>query len=479
MENEKILLIVKHFFLVKQNIITKFLQIFKIFFFLVLFIDVIISFHHKKLEKYVENEQFYYKGHNAFLTEKSINEIKSYINICLNGDLIDNKKYELLSEPKISVLMPVYNRGKKLYYSIRSIQNQKMKEIEIILINEGSKKDTLRIIKKMQEEDPRIRLINNEKNRRILYSKSIGALYSNGKYILELDQDDMFISENAFNILYNESEVNGLDLLQFRDIRIKNFNIYKNLKLSGSIYASESTFEKQPAIKHLMFNKYRYLIWGLLIKTEIYKKVVFHLWPLIINYKLIHYEDYIASFYISALAKKFKYFNNFYLIHLIYKTSSSSTPELKAEYNNSILLFFYILFEFHIKSHPEDIKVLDNFINDNNKKRINNIKKHSPLFFEFVFKKIFDYFSLDNKKKYIKYFGLKSMNFELSSYKYIMNNEEYKSIFNYQNSNLNYANNSKNVLNPKISFIIYCKEELFLNKTIFSIENQEKFDNYF
>ena len=139
--------------------------------------------------------------------------------------IIDNKKYELLSEPKISVLMPVYNRGKKLYYSIRSIQNQKMKEIEIILINEGSKKDTLRIIKKMQEEDPRIRLINNEKNRRILYSKSIGALYSNGKYILELDQDDMFISENAFNILYNESEVNGLDLLQFRDIRIKNFNI--------------------------------------------------------------------------------------------------------------------------------------------------------------------------------------------------------------------------------------------------------------
>ena len=139
--------------------------------------------------------------------------------------IIDNKKYELLSEPKISVLMPVYNRGKKLYYSIRSIQNQKMKEIEIILINEGSKKDTLRIIKKMQEEDPRIRLINNEKNRRILYSKSIGALYSNGKYILELDQDDMFISENAFNILYNESEANGLDLLQFRDIRIKNFNI--------------------------------------------------------------------------------------------------------------------------------------------------------------------------------------------------------------------------------------------------------------
>ena len=474
MKNENYLFIFEYFVLEKE----KLMLIFRFFFFLILFFFVIFSFNHKKLEKYVENDQFYYKGHNAFLTEKSINEIKSYINTCLKGELIDKKKYELLTEPKITVLMPVYNGGKKLYYSIRSIQNQKMKDIEIILINEGSKDDSSKIIQKMMEEDPRIRLINNEKNRRVLYSKSIGALYSNGKYILELDQDDMFILDNAFNILYNESEYFNLDLLQFRDIRKRNFNIYKNLKLSGSIYASESTFEKQPNLKYLMFDKYRFLIWGLLIKSEIYKKVVFHLWPFIINYKLIHYEDYIVSFYICSLAQKFKYFNNFYLIHIIYKSSSSSTTELKAEYHDSILLFIYILFEFHIKSHPEDIKVLENYIQDNNIKRIKLIKKNSPLFFKFIFKKIFDYFSIKNKKKYMKYFGLKSMNFELSSYKYIMNEEEYKSILNFQNNNLNNINYKKKIINPKFSIIIYCSEGTFINKTILSIENQENFDDY-
>ena len=62
-----------------------------------------------------------------------------------------------------------------------------MKDIEIILINDCSTDNTLQLIKKYMKEDPRIRLINNEENRRILYSKSLGALYANGKYIILLD----------------------------------------------------------------------------------------------------------------------------------------------------------------------------------------------------------------------------------------------------------------------------------------------------
>ena len=155
--------------------------------------------------------QLYHISKNH-LTEKLVDKYNTYMNICQKGILLDNKTFNLSLSPKISVIMPLYNGGKYLYYSLRSIQNQKMKDIEIILINDCSTDDTLQIIEKYMKEDPRIKLINNEKNRRILYSKSISALYANGKYILELDQDDMFITDDAFNILYNDAEKNKLDL---------------------------------------------------------------------------------------------------------------------------------------------------------------------------------------------------------------------------------------------------------------------------
>ena len=100
---------------------------------------------------------------------------------------------------------------------MRTIQNQNMKEIEIILIDDFSPDNSLIRIKELMNEDPRIRLIRNNQTMQILYSKSIGALNSNGEYILELDQDDMFIREDLFDILYKEAKEKNLDLVQFRD----------------------------------------------------------------------------------------------------------------------------------------------------------------------------------------------------------------------------------------------------------------------
>ena len=76
---------------------------------------------------------------------------------------------------------------------IRSIQNQNMKEIEIIIINDFSKDNSAQVISEMQKEDQRIKLINNKKNLGILHSRAIGILQAKGKYILNLDHDDLFL----------------------------------------------------------------------------------------------------------------------------------------------------------------------------------------------------------------------------------------------------------------------------------------------
>ena len=125
------------------------------------------------------------------------------------------------------MIIPVYNGENYLNYSLSSVLNKRMKEIEIIIINDNSNDNSSKVIHKYMEKDKRIKLIENNVNRKIFYSKSIGALNSKGKYIIELDQDDMFISDKAFDIIYNESEKNNLDLLSFGFISGK--NIFKKL----------------------------------------------------------------------------------------------------------------------------------------------------------------------------------------------------------------------------------------------------------
>ena len=192
------------------------------------------SFEIKKsdilLLKKEEHNEITNKKVLTFLNDSIINNFNNYIKICLNGILIDKKRYPLLKFPKISVIIPLYKGSKYLHYSLRSVQNQKMKEIEIILIDDCSQDESLNLIKKYMKEDERIRLIENKINRKILYSKSIAALNSNGKYILQLDQDDLFLRNDAFDILYNEAERNNLDLTQIRDIFINKLILEKKNK---------------------------------------------------------------------------------------------------------------------------------------------------------------------------------------------------------------------------------------------------------
>ena len=264
----------------------------------------------------------------TYLKKKMADKFNLYTNNCINDILIDKKKYPLVRNPKISAIIPIYNGGKYLHYSLRSVQNQKMKDIEIILIDDCSNDNTLKIIEKYMKEDERIRLIKNIENRKILYSKSLAALNSKGKYIIQLDQDDIFIRDDAFDILFYEAEKNDLDLVNIRDITMHNLVFDKftrvNIKKRHFIYPKETHYQKQPELKDKLFTKgNKYFLWGLLIKSVIYKKAIYHLWPLIVNYKIIYHEDFTIIFIIMILAQKYKYLNNFALIHLKHSNSAS------------------------------------------------------------------------------------------------------------------------------------------------------------
>ena len=315
----------------------------------------------------IESEIYINNKSEKYLTIKMVNQFNSYIKICKRGKFQNKAKFILPKKPKISLIMPIYNGGKYLYYSLRSIQNQKYKDIEIILVDDFSTDNSLNIIKKYMEEDSRIRLIKNHRNKKILYSKSIAALNSRGKYIIQLDQDDMFIRNDCFNILMSEAESNDLDIVQIRDFSKNNFYFnYKtkvNLIEKHLIYPQETNYKKQPALKDKIYlNNNIYLLWGLLIKADLYKEAIYYLWPVIINYKISFHEDYMISFMLIILAKRYKYINKFAILHLFHSNSISNNYLENNEYYLSVLFFAHIMNKYYLKNNPKDIHILINYI---------------------------------------------------------------------------------------------------------------------
>ena len=134
---------------------------------------------------------------------------------------------ELSTLPKVSVFLPIYNKEKYLIRSITCLQNQTLKNIEIIAINDGSTDNTLKILKKLSKNDNRIKIINNDRNRGLLYSRAIGIIHCKGEYLMNLDPDDKLDSNTNLEILYNTAKISHLDYIKFLLKRIprNNFEI--------------------------------------------------------------------------------------------------------------------------------------------------------------------------------------------------------------------------------------------------------------
>ena len=296
------------------------------------------------------------------------------------------------------MIIPIYNAEKYLHYSLRSVQNQKMEDIEIIIIDDNSNDNSNQIIHKFMKDDKRIKLIENKISRQILFSKSIGALNSRGKYIIEMDQDDMFIRDDAFDYIYNESENNNLDFLSFKYISAE--NAFKEIKYINNFIKDKNIIIYQPELKYSMFKTNNCLLWGHLINSDLYKKVIYHLWPIIINYKIIFQEDFLITFFILIFAERFKKIEKKIFFHFNNRKSASKDYKNNYDYYLSIIFAGNIFYDYYFDSNPKDIEIIMNyieFIHEHFKKA----KKIYKSFFNYFFDKIITNFYLSLKKKII------------------------------------------------------------------------------
>lgn len=107
-----------------------------------------------------------------------------------------------MGQPKVSVIMPVYNAEKYLQESLNSITKQTLREIEIICVNDGSTDGTKKILEAAEKKDSRIKAIHQE-NQGAGPSRNAGIKAAIGQYVAFMDADDWFPNECTLEVMFN------------------------------------------------------------------------------------------------------------------------------------------------------------------------------------------------------------------------------------------------------------------------------------
>ena len=94
--------------------------------------------------------------------------------------------------PAVSVIVPVYNAGRHLPRCVQSIQSQTMRDLEIILVDDGSTDGSAQLCEELASADDRIRVFH-KKNGGVSSARNFGIEKAKGEYLLFVDADDLSI----------------------------------------------------------------------------------------------------------------------------------------------------------------------------------------------------------------------------------------------------------------------------------------------
>ena len=297
-----------------------------------------------------------------------------YYNLCQSGQLIEKIKKKF-NNPLISIIVPSFNKEKEIIVSIRSIQNQSFKNIEIIIVDDFSSDNSREIYNYLQQTDSRIRIFYHLKNLGVWRTRLDGFLYSRGNYIIFFDAGDLYADNYVLEDSYDIMRKYNLDSFRFafEMIKIKNNTIY---------YSQNFTF-KTPNKIILGYKKYDVnwythgTIWNRMIK----KNIIFKSLELIDSYIINAYKNLWEDRWWNTLTNINSYRNVFInRIGYIYikrpKGEGSLKLKNKKEKNKTLQEFIYFwLFDFQMspkKSNKKNIiKMLRKYKSRNNKHNLN------------------------------------------------------------------------------------------------------------
>lgn len=294
----------------------------------------------------------------------------------------------------LSVIVTIYNTEPYLLRCLNSIAKQTFKELEVILINDGSTDNSEKICSKFVDSDSRFRLINKP-NGGVSSARNLGLVNARGRYIAFIDSDD-YVAINMYQLLYNTMTTDNADMVQCSfcydyGMKTKPVKIKKPL---GTLSKKEYFIQ----IASDSFSFYNGVVWNkLFCKDIIMKQSIFfdesiHVmedWKFILNYlkyaeKIVRLPDNLYFYnrynHNSITQKKqlfeLSYHNRMQGYYDLYEYSNSigyykQYKDLVSEY----LLRYLISQKYKILLSDNKKEALELHKNITNRKEINDVIK--------------------------------------------------------------------------------------------------------
>lgn len=217
-------------------------------------------------------------------------------------------------ETTISVIIPVYNAENYLKRCLDSVINQTYKNLEIILIDDGSTDNSGEICDEYAKTDNRIKVIHKE-NGGVSQARNEGLRVATGEYIGFLDSDD-FILHNMYENLIKQLELNDADISICgfaKEIEKGKFEPYFK-------YDTDCVFDRDEALKNLLQNKYYSCSCSdKLLKRSLLDNIFF-------DENITHYEDLLFLWQVIKKAKTVAFTSN---VYYYYTTNVGSATQSK------------------------------------------------------------------------------------------------------------------------------------------------------
>ena len=171
---------------------------------------------------------------------------------------------------KISVIVPVYNTEEYLERCIRSIMNQTYKNLEIVVVNDGSTDCSLNILESLKSEDDRIVIINQE-NMGVSKARNKGLDCATGDFIGFVDSDD-FLEEDMYEIMINHLIHENADLCRIKAFIYNRDGGIEEISQERHIFTYNNELE---IMNVYLKNELKIAVWDKLFRKSAVEKIRF------------------------------------------------------------------------------------------------------------------------------------------------------------------------------------------------------------
>lgn len=215
-----------------------------------------------------------------------------------------------MEDPKVSILVPIYNVEKFLPRCIESVLSQDFRDYELILVDDGSPDQCPQICDEYAKKDSRIKVVH-KKNGGLVSARLAGFMEARGEYLMFLDSDD-YLYPYAISCLYNKI-IEGYDIVR---------GCHNKVSMTDELYGvehfefDEGELDADKYMKAYILGKVSPYLWGAIYKRSLFKEEIFRTFLFVSRQ-----EDWVTQISIASNVNRVCYISNVVQAYMVNDSS--------------------------------------------------------------------------------------------------------------------------------------------------------------